>query len=77
MRGQKLFFLLWKAGLDKFVSEPKEMAAYNCGPFSNSRYDDIEFAKSIGLIGVAKSMPKFQIEISHELESCQHAMDPL
>ncbi|MFV2044596.1 MAG: hypothetical protein ACC700_15350 [Anaerolineales bacterium] len=48
-RLQKLFFLLWKeAGFDRLVPELREFEAYNYGPFSNSLYDDIEFAKSLG-----------------------------
>lgn len=68
-RLQKLFFLLWKeAGFDKYVSSLKEFEAYNYGPFSNSLYDDIEFAEEIGLIKVEYSEPEYNLENIDEEE---------
>jgi hypothetical protein len=68
-RLQKLFFLLWQeAGFDKYISELKEFEAYNYGPFSNSLFDDIEFAKSIELIAEKLVPPDLQLENSEELE---------
>ena len=75
-RVQKLFFLLWKEGnFDKYVSELKEFEAYNYGPFSNSLYDDIEFARSIGLIKVTKVKPELQLENVDEIEVTQDELD--
>ena len=75
-RLQKLLFLLWKeASFDEYVPELRQFVAYNYGPFSSNVYDDIEFAESIGLIGVKKARPELKLENTDEIESYEGSLD--
>src|SRR5437899_7911238 len=52
-RLQKLLFLLWKEGhFYEHVPELYNVKAYDFGPCMDDLYDDLEFAKEIGLITV-------------------------
>lgn len=75
-RLQKLIFLLWKEGdFEEYVPELKDFVAYNYGPFSSGLYDDLEFAESIKLLSVKKSLPDYKLENVDEVEAYIEALD--